>query len=53
MTHRVEDAVMSSNTMLFSLDELLPKRERVACQATVHLEGGAIARQTMLVVWDA
>ena len=39
--------------MAFSQHCTYPTGERVACQATLKLAGGQIARQTMLVVWDA
>jgi ketosteroid isomerase-like protein len=53
MTHRVDDVVTDGDRMAFSQTCTYPTGERVACQATLHLAGGAIARQTMLVVWDA
>jgi hypothetical protein len=52
MTHRIEDALIDGDRMVFSQMCIYPTGERVACQATLHLEGGTIARQTMLVVWD-
>jgi hypothetical protein len=53
MTHLVEDAVTDGERLMFSQTCQYPTGERVACQATLHLKNGAIARQTMLVVWDA
>jgi hypothetical protein len=53
MTHRIEDAMADGDRMVFSQMCTYPTGERVACQATLHLAGGAIARQTMLIVWDA
>jgi hypothetical protein len=53
MIHRIEDAMDDGDRMVFSQMCTYPTGERVACQATLHLAGGAIARQTMLVVWDA
>ncbi len=53
MTHRVEDGVVEGDRMAFSQLCTYPTGERVACQATLQLAGGRIARQTMLVVWDA
>jgi hypothetical protein len=53
MTHRVEDGVSEGDRMAFSQLCTYPTGERVACQAALQLDGGTIARQTMLVVWDA
>lgn len=53
MTHRVEDGVVEGDRIAFSQLCTHPTGERVACQATLQLAGGQIARQTMLVVWDA
>ena len=53
MTHRVEDVLTDGDRLVFSQTCRYPTGECVACQATLHLKDGAIARQTMLVVWDA
>jgi ketosteroid isomerase-like protein len=53
MTHRVEDGIAEGDRLAFSQFCTYPSGERVACQAMLHLADGAIARQTMLVVWDA
>jgi len=53
MTHRVEDGIVQGDQMAFSQLCTYPTGERVACQAMLQLAAGQIARQTMLVVWDA
>ena len=53
MSHRVQASVAEGNRIAFTEACTYPGGERVACQAMLDLDRGRIARQVMLVVWDA
>ena len=53
MSHRVEIGIREGDRIAFTETCTYPGGERVACQAMLDLNHDLIARQVMLVVWDA
>jgi len=52
MTHRVETSVASGNQIAFSQACAYPDGMKVLCLAMCELNGGKIARQTVVQAWD-
>ena len=52
MTHRVETSVASGNQIAFSQACTYPDGMKVLCLAMCELNGGKIARQTVVQAWD-
>jgi ketosteroid isomerase-like protein len=52
MTHRVETSVASGNQIAFSQACAYPDGMKVLCFAMCELNGGKIARQTVVQAWD-
>jgi ketosteroid isomerase-like protein len=52
MTHRVETSVASGNQIAFSQACAYPDGMKVLCLAICELNGGKIARQTVVQAWD-
>lgn len=52
MTHRVEHPVADGGGAAYTVACRYPDGTRVACATVIELDGGAIARQTVLQVWD-
>lgn len=52
MTHAVQHAVEDDSGAAFTVSCRYPDGTRVLCSTVLELEGGAIARQTVVQVWD-
>jgi ketosteroid isomerase-like protein len=52
MTHKVETSVASGNQIAFSQACAYPDGMKVLCLAICQLNGGKIARQTVVQAWD-
>lgn len=52
MTHKVETSVASGNQIAFSQACAYPDGMKVLCLAICELNGGKIARQTVVQAWD-
>jgi ketosteroid isomerase-like protein len=52
MTHKVETSVASGNQIAFSQACAYPDGMKVLCLAICELNGGKIARQTIVQAWD-
>ncbi|MBB1490159.1 MULTISPECIES: nuclear transport factor 2 family protein [unclassified Paracoccus (in: a-proteobacteria)] len=52
MTHAVDFAVAEGDRLAFTQSCAYPDGTRVFCIATMDVEGGKIARQTLLQAWD-
>jgi hypothetical protein len=53
MTHRVESGWIDANHLAFTQACAYPDGTRVFCSAMAELEGGKIAKQTIVQAWDA
>jgi hypothetical protein len=52
MTHRVGQAVSDANGAAYIVNCRYPSGAQVVCATVVELDGGSIARQTIVQVWD-
>jgi len=52
MTHRVETSVADATHLAFTQSCAYPDGARVFCSAMLELDGGKIARQTVVQAWD-
>ena len=52
MTHRVETSITNGNRLAFSQACTYPDGMKVLCLALCELNGGKIARQTVVQAWD-
>ena len=52
ITHTVEAAITEGKRLAFTQTCVYPNGARVFCQAMLELEGGKIAKQTMVQAWD-
>ena len=52
MTHRIEQLITEGNRIAFTQACAYPDGAKVLCMSTVELEGGLIARQTVVQAWD-
>jgi len=53
MTHKVENGCVSADRLAFTQACAYPDGARVFCSAMAELNGGVIARQTIVQAWDA
>jgi len=52
ITHKVDHSVSDGDRLAFTQACAYPDGAKVFCQAMIELEGGKIARQTMVQAWD-
>ena len=52
MTHTIETGVSDGNQIAFTQRCAYPEGTKVYCSATIELQGGKIARQTVVQAWD-
>lgn len=52
MTHQVGDLVEGERSIAHTVHCLYPDGTRVVCMTIAELEGGLIARQTIVQAWD-
>lgn len=52
MTHEVRDLVEGERSVAHTVHCLYPDGTRVLCMTIAELEGGLIARQTIVQAWD-
>jgi hypothetical protein len=52
MTHTIETGVSDGNQIAFTQSCAYPEGMKVYCSATIELQGGKIARQTVVQAWD-
>jgi ketosteroid isomerase-like protein len=52
MTHRVETSVTDGDRLAFSQACAYPDGTKVLCLAVCEIQGGKIARQTVVQAWD-
>ena len=53
MTHRLESGILDGDRLAFTQACAYPDGVRVFCSAMAELNGGLIARQTIVQAWDA
>jgi len=53
MSHKLESGVAEGSRLAFTQSCAAPDGARVFCSAMIELDGGRIARQTIVQAWDA
>jgi ketosteroid isomerase-like protein len=53
MSHRIDRAVSDDEAVCFSQTCTYPDGAKVACMATLEIQGGKIVRQTAVQAWDS
>jgi hypothetical protein len=52
MTHKVDPVITDGNRIAFTQACAYPDGAKVCCMTTLELEGGKIARQSVVQAWD-